>query len=233
MKIDDSATVRTLGAAAQPLLVVMHGYGAHERDLTPLLPHLGHRGAAAFLRAPIPLGPASWAWFPLTIADTTGSLGAQVNDVETATSAVVNWLREHAAGREVILLGFSQGGALAIEVLRRQAASLENRAAIAAQEAPFRVRCAVVLSGFVVGADEPTLAAADARLAELEEDARTPVFFGHGNADQIVPPEMTARTSDWLAEHTALTEHTYPGLPHGIDGRELDHVREFLTAHAR
>lgn len=225
MIVDDSATVKTLGAFSQPLLVVMHGYGAHERDLTPLLPHLGHHGPAAFLRAPIPLGPGSWAWFPLTIGDTDGELGTRVEDVEAATSALVGWLERNAAGREVVLLGFSQGGALAIQVLRDLAARADDGVAA------FRVRCAVVLSGFVAGADDATLATPDASLAALAPEERTPVFFGHGGADPIVPPGMTACASSWLAQHTALTERAYPGLVHGIDGRELDDVRAFLAAH--
>ncbi|PWD50147.1 hypothetical protein C8046_05160 [Serinibacter arcticus] len=202
LAVDDSATFRRPGADPDaPLLLVLHGYGASEGDLLALLPHLGHDGDAAFLRAPLALGPGQWAWFPIT---TIGS--PDVTAVQAAAEAVLAWLAEHADGRDVVALGFSQGSTVALQVARTE---------------PGRLAALVVLSGFVM----PAAQAGDAALAALAP----PAFFGHGTADAIIPPPVTALTSDWLARHTSVTERSYPGLPHGVSGEELVDVREFLT----
>lgn len=198
--IDDAATVWIRRPHPGPLLVVLHGYGASQHDLVPLLPHLGHRASAAFLQAPIPLGPGARAWFPLQISPGNTDLGAEGAEVATAASHVRTWLDEHAEGQEVVLLGFSQGGATALEVARTR---------------PDGIIAVVVLSGFVVGTHPGP--------------GDLPIFFGHGSADRVIPPELTAQTSAWLASNPRVTERSYPGLPHAVDGRELADVAAFLA----
>ena len=78
----------------------------------------------------------------------------------------------------------------------------------------------MVLSGFALDTEEP----GDAALA----GSGVPVLFGHGDADTVIPADATARTSAWLARHTALEEHTYPGLGHGIGRDGLADVVTFL-----
>lgn len=212
--IDDTATVRTPPEQDGPLLVVLHGYGANERDLAPLLGYLGHRSGAAFLRAPLALGPRAWAWFPISLDPATATLDADRGEVEAASAHLLAWLDAHADGREVVLLGFSQGGALALHLARTH---------------PERVRAVVALSAFVVGPGDAALTATDEAFAAH----RLPVFFGHGDADVVVPLRLTEATSRWLAAHTALTERSYPGLPHAVDGRELADVRTFLSTHTK
>ncbi|WP_454294259.1 alpha/beta hydrolase [Salana multivorans] len=214
LTIDDDATLRRstpgVDPATGPLLVVLHGYGASERDLVPLWSYLGFDGETVFLRAPLALGPGQWMWFPL--ASTADIEQPRLAAVEAAADAVQGWLDQHAAGREVVLLGFSQGAAVALQVLRA---------------APERVAGVVVLSGFVAGTGDAATADDDARLAAMAP--RVPVFFGHGTADPIIPPLATELTAEWLTAHTDLTEHSYPGMPHAVDGTEIADVRVFLA----
>ncbi|ROR97738.1 phospholipase/carboxylesterase [Salana multivorans] len=221
LTIDDAATVRRTSPSppassaasdgtGRPLLVVLHGYGASERDLLPLWPHLGFDGETVFLRAPLALGPGAWAWFPLPSLEAIElpSLPA----VREAADALLSWLAAHAAGRRVVLAGFSQGSTVALQALRT---------------APELVAGVVVLSGFVAGVGDAATAEDDARLAAL--DPRVPAFFGHGTADPVIPPVATELTGEWLTAHTDLVERAYPGLPHAIDGTELADVRAFLA----
>ena len=201
--IDDAQTVRG-GDDNAPLVLLLHGYGSNEQDLPSLMPHLPHGLAHAAVRAPITMAPGAHAWVPIAVP---GRPDPAV--VADSTQALLTWLDEHvAADRVVVPLGFSQGGLMVTQLLRAR---------------PDRFAAALVLSGFVL--DQP--AAGDEALAA----SRVPVFFGHGDADPIIPADATQRASAWLADHADVTERTYTGLAHGISGDELVDVHAFVTWH--
>ncbi|UFU08117.1 alpha/beta hydrolase [Ruania halotolerans] len=200
--------------AHRPLLVLMHGYGADERDLTGLLRTItssdpGVSGpVVASLRAPLPAGPG-FAWFPIEDVTRAGSPDPAL--AAAATAGVMRWLeRTQALARThgpVGLLGFSQGGAMVTHLLRHH---------------PELFACGVVLSGFTV----PGLVGGDEALAQI----RPPVFYGRGSADPLIPPAAIERTTAFLTAHTRLTSRVYP-VGHGIAPAEVDEVIAFLTTH--
>lgn len=208
MKINDSATIwlgndLTPGA---PLLLIMHGFGANERDLAPLVEFFPGPFAAACIRAPLPIPqfPGGFAWFPIT--ENPGVPEIQIAD--EAVAAVTDWLDEAVAGTQVgpiIPMGFSQGGAMVIHLLRHH---------------PERFAAGVVMSGFTV----PGEVAGDERLAAI----RPPVFFGYDPADPVVPGAAFERTREFGQEYFALEDHTYQ-VAHGISQEELADVAAFLT----
>lgn len=184
------------------LLVLLHGLGADEQDLLPLGGELGLDDAVVSLRAPLAWGPGfAWAEVREDPTRRTGSM-------RPGAEAVLAWLdsAQEAFGRpdEVRLLGFSQGGALALTLLRLE---------------PRRFSAAVVLAGFLPEDEED-----DAGL----EAVRPPVFWGRGDADPVIPAAAVARTAAWLPDRSRLTERVYPGLTHGISAEELADVRRFL-----
>jgi phospholipase/carboxylesterase len=184
-----------------PLLVLLHGVGSNERDLLGLAPGLPAEWTLASLRAPLQVGPG-FGWYPLSAPGSPDPVA-----VDTGLEAVLTWLDGVAGDHgRVGLLGFSQGGSMALQALRTR---------------PSAFAFAVSLSGFVVpgGSDEALSA------------VRPPVFLGHGDADPVIPPAATARTSAWAAANTDVTERTYPGLPHAVSGEELADVRAFIEAH--
>jgi phospholipase/carboxylesterase len=189
----------------RPLLVVMHGRGSNEQDLFGLVPELPDEFVVASLRAPIPeFGGFSW-WETRVPGDPDPEL------VDAAATAVTTWLDALPfSPTSVGTLGFSQGGAMATHVLRRDVQ---------------RTAFAVNLAGFAVrGAQD-----GDAALAV----SRPPVFWGRGAADELFTPEIVARTEPWLAQHASAEVHLYPGLRHSISREELDDVVGFLSARAR
>ncbi|MET0927863.1 MAG: alpha/beta fold hydrolase [Aeromicrobium sp.] len=198
--IDDAPTVRS-GSDADPLVLLLHGYGSNEHDLPGLMTYLAEGLASASVRAPLTLGPGSYAWVPIAVP------GRPDPDVtQESTVALLAWFDEHvAADRPVVLLGFSQGGLMVTQLLRMR---------------PDRFLAGIVLSGFVLDDTFP----GDAALAVRQ----VPVFFGHGDADPVIPPDATERASVWLADHTALTDRTYAGLAHAVSAEELDDVSVFL-----
>ena len=188
--------------SSRPLLLLLHGYGSHEGDLPSLAASLPDGFDWVSLRAPVGLPTGGFAWFPITVPGQPSA-----GPVIEAADAVLAWLDANVhLGTPVVPLGFSQGGLMVTQLLR---------------QAPGRFPAGVVLSGFTLDATLP----GDEALAAT----RTPVFFGHGDADRVISAETTARASAWLPGHTALTEKVYVGLPHAISADELADVARFLT----
>lgn len=201
------------GAAARepgnrPILLLMHGYGSHEDDLTSLLPALGSHFDWASLRAPLvlreqtPAEVGSYAWVPI---DRPGLPDPE--RASAATDAVLAWLDEHTPpAANVIPIGFSQGGLMVTQLLRRD---------------PQRFERGAVLSGFSLQGEQP----GDAELARI----RPAVYFGRGDRDQIISDGTFERTTGWLAGHATATERLYEGLAHGISPQELQDLAAFLS----
>ncbi len=195
---------------ARPLVVLAHGLGSDERDLFSLVPLLAGRLALvdpvfASLRAPLPHGNG-YSWFR------TGEPGLpDAHSAIAATFGVLDWLDRVAPAGPVLVAGFSQGGALAIQLLRH---------------APQRFAAIACLAGFVVegGADAET----DARLASL--DAGPPVFWGRDPADPVIPSSAIERTRAWTASHADATVREYPGIAHSISRQEADDLADFFAA---
>lgn len=204
--IDDSAVLWSTPPgerAGRPLLVLLHGYGSHEGDLFALLPFLPDDFVVAAVRAPLspPFPAPGWSWFPIE--------GLHARDATTATAAargLLAWLDDAAGDAASIgLLGFSQGGVIALQALRLQ---------------PDRFAFAVNLAGFVADGDLP----GDAELART----RPPVFWGRGARDEVIPESRVAHTVEWLPRHVDLSGRVYAGLTHSVSQEELDDVRTFL-----
>ncbi|KSU56459.1 alpha/beta hydrolase [Microbacterium enclense] len=188
----------------RPVLLLLHGYGSDEHDLFGLVPSLPPAFVVASVRAPLappwPMPGASW--YPIEGLD-----GRDPDAVTLAARALLSWIQDAVGEAPVGLLGFSQGGAVALQTLRA---------------APYAVSFAVVLAGYAAGGELP----GDIVLAER----RPPVFWGRGAADDVIPPALVDATAQWLPVHSELSGRVYPGLTHSISQDELDDVRAFLDA---
>ena len=188
--------------AGKPLLVLLHGYGSHEGDLFGLTPYLPLEFAVASVRAPEQGPMGGFQWYPIPVeADGTARL-------DGATDEFAAWLRDaRGDAPSVGLLGFSQGGSISIQTLRRH---------------PGLADYAVVLSGLMGPDADP----GDDALAA----SRPPVFWGRGTADVVIDDARVARLAGWLPGHTDLTERVYEGLGHSVSEAELADVVDFLRA---
>jgi len=202
MRIDDAAALSAGPADADSVLLLLHGRGADEHDLLPLAEALRLPDRVVALRGPVPW-EAGRAWAE-PLAGDGGGVG-----LDEAAGAVLDWLdRESAAGRgpkRIRLLGFSQGGAVALQLLRA---------------APERFAAVVLLSGFLATIDGP----GDEELARL----RPPVLWGRGAIDPVIPAHAIKLTRQWLEQHATLDERVYPMLGHGVAEAELADVAAFL-----
>jgi phospholipase/carboxylesterase len=190
-------------ASGAPVVLLLHGLGSNEHDLPSLAPFLPRGLAWASLRAPLDMDHGGASWFPLNSPVKPDSAG-----VDAATQLLWAWVDASLPPTAPLVpLGFSQGGFMALQLLRTR---------------PERVRAAVVLSGLMAEGNQP----ADDALAE----SHPPVFWGRGDADVVIWPEAIARLSAWLPEHSTPTVRVYSGLAHGVNGEEMDDVKAFLAA---
>ncbi len=183
--------------SGRPLLLVLHGHSSNERVGFDLRHQLPGEIVLASIRAPLKT-PTGYAWFRL---DPTVALP----QVDAVAQSVLAWLDAQPPAPSVGLLGFSQGAAAGLQVLRSAAR---------------RFAYAVVLSGFVV----PGPAIGDALL----RTTRPPVFWGRGDQDPVIPEFLVSPTRSWLAQHATLDERVYPGLGHNVAPAELADLRQFL-----
>ncbi|MCD1269601.1 alpha/beta fold hydrolase [Microbacterium sp. MEC084] len=201
--LDESAVLWSGEPAGRPLLVLLHGYGADERDLFALAPHLPEAFAVAAVRAPLepPFPTPGRSWYPIE-----GLESRDAAHVTRAAERLIEWL-DAVAGEasSVALLGFSQGGAVALQALRLD---------------PERFSFVVNLSGYVTPGELP----GDAALAER----RPPVFWGRGAMDDVIPSWLVLHTTDWLPGHSDLVGRIYPMLRHAVSEQELADIRVFL-----
>lgn len=181
--------------AGRPLLVLMHGYNSHEQDLFGLAPYLPLQPVIASLRAPR-RASLGYAWYEIS--------DDRAPQADAAARGILAWLDTQPA-THVGLLGFSQGGSMAIHLLRH---------------APERFAYAVSLAGFVVPGHAP---ADDRMLAQ-----KPPVFWGRGTLDEVIAPQLIEHTHDWLPRHATVTDRIYEGLGHAINEAELTDVLGFL-----
>ncbi|MEL5992519.1 alpha/beta hydrolase [Microbacterium phosphatis] len=202
LSLDPDAVLWSGEPDGRPLLVLLHGYGADEHDLFALVPHLPAEFAIAAVRAPLapPFPTPGRSWYPIE--------GLEARDAAPTTlaaEAVLAWIADVAGDAPVGLLGFSQGGAVALQMLRLD---------------PARISFVVNLSGYASPGELPR----DAELAEL----RPPVFWGRGALDEVIPEALVLHTTDWLPAHSDLVGRIYPALRHAVSELELEDVRVFL-----
>lgn len=195
----------------RPLLVLLHGWGANEDDLSDLLRVIAPTNDAIALRAPLELVEGAYSWFHDMVPQ-----GADRDyDMYAASVAIDEWVRQNVPSeRDVVLIGFSQGASLAVHTLRLH---------------PDRYRAGVCFSGFLA-TNMPETSRIPLKDKELAE-RNVPVFLGYGVGDQIIPRYEFSATAAWLEDHVWLEEHCYRGLDHAINMEELGDVRNWFALH--
>jgi phospholipase/carboxylesterase len=156
------------------------------------------------LQAPLPLGDR-FEWF--RVAD-NGRLGAYTQDVAPAADWLLAWIEKNVGDATVGAIGWSQGGATALQALRRS---------------PNRLAFVVTLGGFTTVDGE----VGDAGLAER----RPPVFWGHGAKDDVITAHDIARMREFLPRHSTLEERVYPDVGHEVSAAMAVDAMQFITAH--
>jgi phospholipase/carboxylesterase len=207
------------GPAPQHAIVWLHGLGADGHDFEPLVPQLVRPGwpALRFVFPHAPVRPISLngglpmrAWYDVAgfdLAQKQDAAGIRASIVEVG-KLIQREVERGVPARNIVLTGFSQGGAIAL------AAGLRMTDTLAA---------IVALSTYLPLADET----ANERSAA---NAATPIFMGHGAFDPVVPRYLGERSRDQLrAWGYAVDWHGYP-MAHQVCPEEINQLGDFLEA---
>lgn len=187
-----------------PVLLFLHGrYGVRD-DLAWVAERAPSPWRTVLLEAPLPLGDR-FEWFQ--VAD-DGRLGAHSQDAAPAADWLLAWIDENVGDAVVGAVGWSQGGAAALQALRR---------------APRQLSFVVTLGGFTTLDGEQ----GDAALTEL----RPPVFWGHGEEDDVINVHDVARMREFLPAHSTLEERSYPRTGHEVSSEMADDALRFIAEH--
>jgi phospholipase/carboxylesterase len=190
-----------------PLVVTLHGRGASADDLAPLAPELDathYRYVFPNGRLPVDLGGwMGFAWY---------EIGNQATDVPASRAAVEAlladlWARSGLGPARTVLVGFSQGAVLTLDVGLRSA---ERFAGL------------VAMSGYLF--EDASLPAA----LERARDQR--VLIVHGVEDAVLPIDRGRAARQTLAAAGLQPEyHEFP-MGHEVSAASLAAVRTFLHA---
>jgi len=198
-------------------VIWLHGLGADGFDFAPIVPELIRPGWPAirfvFPHAPVRAvtinnGFRMRAWYDIKSfdfkqrADETG-VRESMAQVDTLIA------RENERGvtaSRIFLIGFSQGGAVALaNGLRREAG----------------------LAGIV--ALSTYLPMADTIANEMTQAGKhTPVFFAHGSGDPVIPVAIGKASHDALAQLGVSSQwHDYP-MQHAVCAEEISDLADWL-----
>jgi len=202
-------TLRTLErpAAGEPegALVLLHGRGADEHDLFPLLDALDpdRRLHGYTPRAPLALPPGGAHWY---VVPRVG-----YPDPETFAAgfaALEEWFDALPFGvGDIVLGGFSQGAVMTY--------------ALGLGQGRPRTRLLVALSGFI-----PTV---DGWSSDLESPF-PPIAIAHGAYDPVISVEFGRQARDLLVRAGADVWYRESPVEHSIDPRILPELRALVAA---
>ncbi len=186
--------------SGNPVALLLHGYGADERDLPGIMSSLPDL-AWVSPRAPEKTQAGGWGWY-----ETVDPLNPSKEELLEATATLWAWIDSSLPeGSPLVVIGFSQGGLMATQLLRTR---------------PGRILATGILAGFVGQGSMP----ADEELLALKPK----VFYGRGVEDMAITRDAVASLNGWLQSHTRAVTKTYSGLGHSIDQRVLQDLAKYL-----
>jgi thioredoxin 1 len=193
------------GSDASRLLLLVHGFGADERDLGALLPYLDAEGqfAAVLPRGPFPVaGTQGFMWYD--IADGGEGFAAAITELDALVDEQCAELGFDRS--EAIFAGFSQGGGLVL--------ALGLYAVTEGKAAPAGV---IAMSPLAVE-------------GELTPDAQqVPVLVQHGTDDPMLPVQGSRNLARALRAVGVPTVYREYAMEHQVTLDSLRDARDWLA----
>jgi len=206
------------GDSPQLAIIWLHGLGADGHDFEPIVPELELPFPARFVFPHAPVRPITVnggmemrGWydilgFGVNVRQDSAGIRASAAAV---TRLIDREIERGLAASQIVLAGFSQGGAIALHTALREPRSLAG---------------VLALSTYLPLGD--TLAA-----ERSAANAGLPIFMAHGSADPLLPlalAEGSRRTLEGLGY--AVDWHVYP-MPHSVCAEEIAAIAAWLAQH--
>jgi phospholipase/carboxylesterase len=205
------------GSSPGASVIWMHGLGADAHDFEPVIPVLdfGPRRPVRYVFPNAPIRPvtlnggmAMRAWYDLLSMDRNAP---EDEAGIRASGAAIDGLIEREIARgiapaQIVMAGFSQGGAMALFTALRFRETLAGVLALSTY---------LPLAGAVF--EERT-----------DANARLPIFMAHGQIDEVVPINFARSSRKRLTKLGHDVEWREYPMTHSVLPEELLHIKAFL-----
>ena len=202
------------GSPPQAAVIWLHGLGANGHDFEPIVPELRLKQAVRFVFPHAPVQPVTInqgmrmrAWYDIFQfgggrEDDKGIRASQALIEKMISDEVKKGIPEN----RIVVAGFSQGGAIALQTALRYPKPLAG---------------VMALSTYLPLA--ATLAA-----ERNTANAQVPIFMAHGGYDDIIPIQRARDSKNVLEKLGYRIEwHEYP-MPHSVCAAEIADLERWL-----
>ena len=218
-KLLDAIEIET-GKNPAASVIWMHGLGADGNDFVPIVNELELDGTPAirFVFPHAPMRPVTInngyvmrAWYDVSLDDLAGQSRRAdeqgVRESQVQITALIERETKRGVGAEhIVLAGFSQGGAIALQTGLRY---------------PRKLAGVMALSSYLPLAESLLQEAAPANKA-------TPIFMAHGTYDPLVPLVMGAGSMTLLTGLGYTVEWRQYPMQHSVCPEEIQDIGAWL-----
>ena len=203
------------GSKPAASIIWLHGLGADGHDFEPIVPELKLAKPVRFVFPHAPMRPVTInqgmrmrAWYDILqfgggAEDEAGILASQRLVEELISKEKKNGM----PAAKIVIAGFSQGGAIALQTALRY---------------PERLAGVLALSAYL-----PRAGSLQSERSPANQDI--PIFMAHGRHDDIIPLRRAEESRELLeAAGYPVEWHEYP-MPHSVCAEEIADIAAFLA----
>ncbi len=194
-----------------PVLILLHGYGSHEKDLFSFASELPKELLIISARAPLSLGYGSYAWYSINFDATTQAKFSNLDEardslieIEKFTDYIID---EYKVNKEkLFILGFSQGAILSYALAMRN---------------PLKINKVIALSGYI----NTDLIPKDLTEGVCE---KLNFFISHGTVDQVLPIELIRESLPILDSLKIKYQFEQYPIGHGVNPQNFHDFKNWI-----
>lgn len=197
-------------------IIWLHGLGADGHDFEPIVKELNLKHTIRFIfpHAPemavtINNGMKMPAWYD--IKDTQIDAQQDQSGIQKSQKAILKLIkRENDRGtqnKNIILAGFSQGGAIALHTALRY---------------EYKLAGIMALSTYL-----PLIETVEKE--RLNINSATPIFLAHGKHDAIIPLQLAVNTHTYLNKLNYKTEFKQYEMEHSVCPDEINDISHWIN----
>jgi phospholipase/carboxylesterase len=206
------------GAAPRGSVIWMHGLGADGWDFMPIVREIplpeDLQLRFVFPHAPVRAvtinnGHEMRAWYDIKqedisrVPDETGIRESQAQ----VEALIAREVQRGVPSEKIVLAGFSQGGAIALQTALRHKARLGG---------------VIALSTYL-----PLHESLDAEASAINK--ATPIFMAHGSQDPVIPVQLADASRKLLDERGYKVDWQVWPMPHSVCAEEVAAIGEYLA----